>query len=190
MHAISIITMTVSPMTIPQYGHDIKSPSRVMRRESFVRLPTLVPAVGVHQTAVCHPPSLWQADGIKPSSRERGTARGESPSGEKSASGRSEPLELCSTENHSYHLQNEAAKYYVQPMPGRIYRSRSKIEERCDTPLASPLAGSCPLSFKDHLPICQEPLKWPHELEFVNEEDSWTKQSGPWTMQYPCGDLV
>ena len=81
-----------------------------MRRESFVRLPTLIPAVGVHQTAVCHPPSLRQADGIKPSLRERGTVRGESPSGEERTPGRSEPLELCSTEDHDHHLQEEAVE--------------------------------------------------------------------------------
>ncbi len=42
----------------------------------------------------------------------------------------------------------------------------------------------------DHLPICQEPVKLPHQLEFVNEEDSWTRQSGHWVMQYPCWELV
>lgn len=33
----------------------------------------------------------------------------EGPSGEKKTPGRSRPLELCSTEDHDYHLPNEAA---------------------------------------------------------------------------------
>ena len=41
-----------------------------------------------------------------------------SPSGERDTPSRSTPLDLCSTEDHSYHLQNKAAtKRYFQPTP-------------------------------------------------------------------------
>jgi hypothetical protein len=132
-----------------------------------VRLPALTSAVESHQTSVRHPPFLWQAVGIRPSMHECGLICGKGPSGEELTPGRSEPLELCSTEDHRYHLQNEAAKYCVQPTPGRIYRSRLKVEERCDARLASPLAGSCPASFHDRLPIWQKSLQCTHRLNFV-----------------------
>ena len=88
-------------------GH--MSPSRARRRESFVRLPALTSTVELHQTSVRHLSSLRQADGIRPSLHERGTIRGEGPSGEECTPGRSRPLGLCSTEDHDHHLRNEAA---------------------------------------------------------------------------------
>lgn len=75
-----------------------------------MRLPALISAVESHETSVPHPPSLRQADGFRPSLRERGTVRGEGPSGEELTPGRSEPLELCSTEDHIHHLQDEAVE--------------------------------------------------------------------------------
>ena len=76
-----------------------------------MRLPTLAHTVGVHQTSVCRPPSLREAVGIRPSMHECGSVGGKGLSGEELTPGRFGLLELCSTEDHSYHLQNEAAKY-------------------------------------------------------------------------------
>lgn len=115
MHVISITTKVARPMTIPQYAHDIGHPARAMRRESFVRLRILISAVESHQTSERRPAFLVHADDTEPSLRERGTVRGEGPSGEERTPGRSRPLELCSTENHEHHLQNEAVmKSYYQ----------------------------------------------------------------------------
>lgn len=125
MHAISITTKLARPMTIPQYAHDISHPARVLRRESFVRLRTLISTVESRQTSVRYPAFLVHTDDTGPSLRERGTVRGEGPSGEERTPGRSRPLELCSTEDHEHHLQNEAAmKSYYQLTLWRINRSR------------------------------------------------------------------
>jgi hypothetical protein len=57
-----------------------------------------------------------QTAGIGPFLKKIGSIRGEGPSGEERTPGRSTPLELCSTEDHDHHLQNEAAaKSYYQP---------------------------------------------------------------------------
>lgn len=56
---------------------------------------------------------LLQVDGITWPMYEHVMVRGEGPSGEERTPGRSRPFELCSTEDHTHHLQSEAAaKYY------------------------------------------------------------------------------
>jgi len=84
-------------------GH--KSLARVIRRESFMRLPVLIPAVESDQISARNPVSLWQADALTPSMPEHGSIRGKDPSGEECTSDTSGPLELCSTEDHNHHLQ-------------------------------------------------------------------------------------
>ena len=56
-----------------------------------------------------YPTFLWQIDGIRLQLHELGRVRGGGPSGEECTPGSSRPLELCSTEDHDHHLQNEAA---------------------------------------------------------------------------------
>jgi hypothetical protein len=80
-----------------------------MRRESFVRDPRLIFAVQWHQTSVRNLVSLLRVEVIGPSLHKCGSVREEGPSGEKRTPDRSRPLELCSTEDHDHHLQNEAA---------------------------------------------------------------------------------
>ena len=80
-----------------------------MRRESFVRLPTLISAVESSHTSMRYPAFMPQTDGIGPFLKKIGSIREEGPSGEERTPGRSTPLELCSTEDHDHHLQNEAA---------------------------------------------------------------------------------
>jgi hypothetical protein len=80
-----------------------------MRRESFVRLPTLISAVESSHTSMHYPASMPQTDGSGPFLKKIGSIRGEGPSGEERTPGRSTPLELCSTEDHDHHLYNEAA---------------------------------------------------------------------------------
>ena len=53
--------------------------------------------------------SMLQTGSMSPFLQEHGSIRGEGPSGEERTPGRSEPLDLCSTEDHDHHLQNEAA---------------------------------------------------------------------------------
>jgi hypothetical protein len=74
-----------------------------------VKLPTQVYTVESHQRSVRNSASALQTDCIGPSLQERDSIREEGPSGEKRTPGRSTPLELCSTEDHEHHLQNEAA---------------------------------------------------------------------------------
>ncbi len=77
-----------------------------------MRLRTLVAAVELHQTALRHPASLLQGIGVRPSLRKRGSVWGGGPSGETVTPSRSRPLELCSTEDHNHHLQDEASRSY------------------------------------------------------------------------------
>lgn len=74
-----------------------------------MKLFALLPAVESNQMSARHPTILWRIDGSGLFLHEHGRVRGEGPSGEERTPGRSRPLELCSTEDHDDHLQDEAA---------------------------------------------------------------------------------
>jgi hypothetical protein len=59
MHAISITTIADSPMTIPQYAHDISHLLAPATRVLVVRLPVLVSAVESTQMPARHSTFFW-----------------------------------------------------------------------------------------------------------------------------------
>lgn len=75
-----------------------------------MKLPILISAVESHQPSARNLVSLLQADCIGLSLPERGSAGEEGPSGEECPPARSRRSELCSTEDHDHHLQNEAVE--------------------------------------------------------------------------------
>ena len=73
-----------------------------------MRLPVEISSVESNHIPARHPAFLRRMDDIELFLPESGLVRGKGPSGEKSTPGRSEPMELCSTEDHDHHLLNEA----------------------------------------------------------------------------------
>lgn len=75
-----------------------------------MRLPILISAVESHQPSARNLVSLLQADCIGLSLPERGSAGEEGQFGEERPPDRSRWSELCSTDDHDHHLQDEAVE--------------------------------------------------------------------------------